>query len=187
VRLFNWLACLALAACGSVDPSMDAGADAGAAIVDAGPELTAFQQSLLTAHNSVRANAMPVPSPLLFSVEWSATAQALAEDWAARCDFVHRDPNDLGENLSASTREQSTTEVVNGWASERTDYTYATNTCRVGRACGHYTQIVWRSSVRVGCAQQRCTTGSPFGAGGTWYLFVCNYDPPGNFIGQKPY
>lgn len=186
----KWFCCLVFTACGSASSSVDAGEDAGAAVVvDAGPSLTAFEEAVLTAHDGVRANAMPVPSPALPAVHWSSRAQALAEDWAARCDFQHRDPNSLGENLSAGTQDPSATSVVNDWASERTDYTYATNTCRVGQACGHYTQIVWRSSVGVGCAKQRCTTGSPFGNfnGGVWFFFVCNYDPAGNFIGQKPY
>ena len=178
-----WLA-VALTGCGGVASAPDAGDDAG--VVDAGPTLTAFQQELLSAHDAVRANAMPVPSPALPAMHWSASAQALAEDWAARCNFMHRDPNSLGENLYAGTQEPVPTTVVNGWAAESADYTYGTNSCALGKACGHYTQIVWRSSVGLGCAQQRCTTGSPFG-NGTWYFFVCDYDPPGNYIGQKPY
>ena len=175
-----WL--LALTACGGAS-SPDGGSYAG---VDAGPSLTAFQQALLSAHDAVRANAVPAPSPALPEMHWSASAQALAEDWAARCNFMHRDPNSLGENLYAGTQEASPTSVVNDWASESADYTYATNSCALGKACGHYTQIVWRSSVGLGCAQQKCTTGSPFG-NGTWYFFVCDYDPAGNYIGQKPY
>ncbi len=117
---------------------------------------------------------------------WSETAAALAADWAARCEFKHRDPNTLGENLSAGTGERSITSVVNDWASEERDYTYSTNACAAGKQCGHYTQIIWRSSVGVGCAIARCTTGSPFGSG-AWSFIVCNYEPAGNFIGQKPY
>lgn len=45
-------------------------------------------------------------------------------------------------------------------------------------ACGHYTQLVWRSTKRVGCAKVIC-------AGNV--IIVCNYDPPGNFLGQEPY
>ncbi|PKI53176.1 hypothetical protein CRG98_026437 [Punica granatum] len=54
--------------------------------------------------------------------------------------------------------------------------------CRLvhsGKVCGHYTQVVWRNSVRLGCAKIRCITGGTF--------IGCNYDPPGNFIGQQPY
>lgn len=148
--------------------------------------LTTWEQDVLATHNQVRANAMPTPSPALPVMSWSATAATQARDWASRCNFQHRNPNTLGENLFASTNERTGAAVVNDWASEVADYTYASNSCRLGKACGHYTQIVWRSSVGLGCAQQRCTTGSPFG-GGTWFLVVCNYDPAGNFTGQKPY
>ena len=42
---------------------------------------------------------------------------------------------------------------------------------------GHYTQMIWDTSVRVGCGQATSTTG---------YLYVtCNYDPPGNYRGQS--
>ncbi|PZR10803.1 MAG: hypothetical protein DI536_19200 [Archangium gephyra] len=177
-------ACLAFAGCGEAPRD---GGDAGT-LGDAGMQagLTPYQQSAVDAHNVERANAMPAPSPALPLVSWSASAASLAEDWARRCVFEHRDPSDLGENLHASSREPTITEVIQGWAAEKSDYTYTTNTCRVGKQCGHYTQVVWRSSVGIGCATQRCTTGSPFGSG-TWFLVVCNYDPPGNFIGQKPY
>lgn len=171
-----------LGGCGVTPSAPDAGQDAGAAAAG----LSAFQQALITAHDAIRANAMPAPTPALSAMQWSASAQALAEDWAARCNFMHRDPNSLGENLSAATQEQTPTAVVNDWASEKADYTWATDTCRSGRQCGHYTQVVWRSSIRLGCAQQRCTTGSPFGSG-AWFFFVCDYDPAGNFVGQKPY
>ena len=176
----TWLWLLVLAGCGGAATATDAG------VVDAGPELTVFQEAVVAAHNSVRANVMPAPGTPLPPMRWSTSAQALAEDWAARCTFEHRDPNTLGENLSASTRELNASGVVSDWASESADYTYSTNTCRLGQACGHYTQIVWRTSVGVGCAQQRCTTNSPFGSG-TWFFFVCDYDPAGNYIGQKPY
>ncbi|MGV3620912.1 MAG: CAP domain-containing protein [Archangium sp.] len=178
-------ACLAFVACGEAVP--ETGGDAGTQM-DAGRQtgLTPYQQAAVDAHNVERANAMPAPSPALAPVTWSASAAALAEDWARRCEFEHRDDNELGENLHANTREPTITEVVEGWAGEESDFTYASNTCRAGKQCGHYTQIVWRSSVGIGCATQRCTTGSPFGSG-VWYLVVCNYDPAGNYVGQKPY
>jgi hypothetical protein len=72
------------------------------------------------------------------------------------------------------------------WAAEAPDYDYATNTCKAGQVCGHYTQIVWRSTTAVGCAFRTCTTGSPFGSG-SWDFWVCDYAPPGNYVGQRPY
>ncbi|KAJ6759314.1 hypothetical protein OIU74_025899 [Salix koriyanagi] len=46
--------------------------------------------------------------------------------------------------------------------------------------CGHYTQIVWRETKRIGCARVDCF-------GGRGVFMTCNYDPPGNYIGEKPY
>lgn len=151
-----------------------------------GSTLTAEQQEWVTAHNAVRAAAMPGPSPALANVGWNTVAATQAADWASRCDFNHRNPNTLGENLFAATSSRTPTAVVTSWANEKNDYTYSTNTCALGKQCGHYTQIVWRSSVGIGCATQQCTTGSPFGSG-TWFLTVCNYAPAGNFTGQRPY
>jgi pathogenesis-related protein 1 len=48
--------------------------------------------------------------------------------------------------------------------------------------CGHYTQVVWRNTQRVGCGYSTCQS-----QGYTFEIWVCNYDPPGNFIGQTPY
>ncbi|CAA6657659.1 unnamed protein product [Spirodela intermedia] len=39
--------------------------------------------------------------------------------------------------------------------------------------------MVWRNSVRVGCARVRCGNGS--------FFVTCNYDPPGNVGGKRPY
>jgi hypothetical protein len=72
------------------------------------------------------------------------------------------------------------------WAAEAPNYDYATNTCAAGQVCGHYTQLVWRATTQVGCATVQCTTGSPFG-GGNWTFTVCDYSPPGNYVGQRPY
>ncbi|RIA05030.1 hypothetical protein BRARA_K00635 [Brassica rapa] len=46
-------------------------------------------------------------------------------------------------------------------------------------SCGHYTQVVWRGSARVGCGKGMCANGAS--------IIVCNYDPVGNYIGTKPY
>jgi hypothetical protein len=78
-------------------------------------------------------------------------------------------------------------EVVQAWASEAADYDYASNSCAPGKVCGHYTQLVWRNSTLVGCAYARCTQNSPFDGVPTWDFWVCDYSPPGNWIGQRPY
>jgi pathogenesis-related protein 1 len=148
--------------------------------------------AFVAAHDAARAAAQPTPSPLLPSVGWSGAAAQAAASWAARCNWGH-DPSlrseGYGQNLYASTIEPAPADAVASWVSEAPDYDYASNTCAAGKVCGHYTQVVWRGSTGLGCATQRCTTGSPFGAtaGGTWWNVVCDYVPPGNWVGQRPY
>jgi pathogenesis-related protein 1 len=182
----RWLCVVALgaAACGAPAGS-DAGTDGGEA-TDAGSN-PAEVQAWLDAHNTERANAMPVPSPALSPYGWSETVAATARSWADGCRFVHNTAASYGENLFASSGGNATpAQIVNDWASEKANYTYSTNSCAAGKACGHYTQVVWRGTTSIGCASKVCTTGSPFGSG-AWQLVVCDYDPPGNFVGQKPY
>ncbi|TTR36200.1 Cysteine-rich secretory protein LCCL domain-containing 2 [Bagarius yarrelli] len=57
-----------------------------------------------------------------------------------------------------------------------------------GPMCTHYTQLVWATTNRVGCAVHVCSSMNVWGE--TWenavYL-VCNYSPKGNWIGEAPY
>jgi uncharacterized protein YkwD len=187
--LKRWLCAVALsaAACGApMGPGSDGGSDGGETS-DAGSN-PAEVQAWLDAHNAERANAMPVPSPALSPYTWSETVAATARAWADGCRFVHNTASGYGENLFAATANSNVTPagVVSDWASEKANYTYASNSCAVGKSCGHYTQVVWRSTMTIGCAMKLCTSGSPFGSG-NWLLVVCDYDPPGNFVGQKPY
>ena len=46
------------------------------------------------------------------------------------------------------------------------------------QSCGHYTQVVWANTLSVGCGVAVCPTGT---------IVVCNYAPPGNYVGEKPY
>jgi len=150
-----------------------------------------LEAELLAAHNQVRANAKPTPRPALPPLTWSPEAAKVAQAWANQCHFEHN-PNrgPYGENIAAAAPPGSKTDAqaVQDWASEAAHYTYSSNRCAPGQVCGHYTQLVWRHTTQVGCATALCTKNSPFGAQlPTWQLWVCDYSPPGNYVGQKPY
>jgi hypothetical protein len=153
------------------------------------PLTAAERDALVVEHDSVRAAAQPAPDPPLSALAWSDAAAGVAQGWADGCAYGHNPGRGaLGENIAASTPPGSLSapEVVALWADEAASYDYASNAC--SDVCGHYTQIVWRTTLRIGCGKATCPAGtSPFGNGQAWDLWVCDYDPPGNVAGQRPY
>ena len=134
-----------------------------------------LQKDTLALHNSVRARLKVAP------LVWSDRLAARAQDWAdtliKRGQFIHRPNSSYGENLFEITGALATAaRVVNAWAAESQNYDYRSNRCR--GVCGHYTQIVWRDTKEIGCGLARA---------GRREVWVCNYDPPGNWTGQRPY
>lgn len=131
---------------------------------------------LLDRHNYWR-EEVNVP-PLQWSEELASSALEWASELKKKCQFKHSDTNN-GENLwKGTTNAYPTSDVVDSWASEKADYKYQKNKCQPGKVCGHYTQIVWKTTMKVGCAKMTCDGMT------TW---ICQYDPPGNWIGEKPY
>ena len=163
------------------------GAVAGACGNPGRPALAdADKQPFVDAHNAVRAGAAPAPVPALAPLAWSDDDARVAQAWSERCVFEHSH-GALGENLAFFSgpdgADGSTPpDVVTLWGDEAPSYDYATNACAAGAQCGHYTQIVWRGTTSFGCGAAKCTIDG--GAGTYW---VCNYDPPGNVVGEKPY
>jgi pathogenesis-related protein 1 len=132
-------------------------------------------RDMLAIHSAVRAHVGVAP------LAWSDRLAARSQDWAdtllARKQFVHRPNSTYGENLFEIAGATATPEqVVNAWAAESRNYDYSSNRCR--GVCGHYTQIVWRDTKEVGCAVAR-------GVGRE--VWVCDYDPPGNWVGKRPH
>jgi uncharacterized protein YkwD len=134
-----------------------------------------LERAMLAGHNQLRARVGVAP------LEWSEKLAAVAQQWAnrliARREFAHRRGGLYGENLYAITGGRAASAmVISAWAAEAADYDIQSNHCR--GVCGHYTQMVWADTKRVGCAVAR---------GGGREVWVCNYDPPGNWVGQRPY
>jgi hypothetical protein len=140
---------------------------------------------MTAAHNAARAAVKPAADPPLPPDAWSSTVAASAQAFADKCVFEDTGPP-YGSNAFAGTGSYTPAEVVASWVSEDAHYDYATNTCAVGQMCGHYTQVVWRGSTEIGCGMANCTINSPFGRG-PWQLWICNYNPPGNYVGESPY
>lgn len=132
---------------------------------------------LLDAHNRYRAE-VGVP-PLAWSAEIAASAQAWADEQAATGRWQHSRGR-YGENLWMGTAGAfSQTQMVQSWGDEKQHFVYGTMPdVTTGGVVGHYTQMVWRNSTQVGCGLA--------GNADVEYL-VCQYDPRGNYRGEKPY
>ena len=114
-------------------------------------------------------------------LHWSPALARHAQVWADRlakrgCALEHRRDDGYGENLYWSSATSTASAVVAEWAAEAKHYDHRKNSCK--GVCGHYTQMVWSTTRALGCGTARC---------GTAEIWVCNYDPPGNFVGQAPY
>ena len=134
-----------------------------------------LSRDMVAAHNAVRATVGTSP------LRWSEQLAKVAQEWADRLmasgEFAHSHNPKFGENLyEISGASADSAIVVKAWADEVHGYEYRSNSCH--GVCGHYTQIVWNDTKEVGCAVAR---------GGKREVWVCEYDPPGNWVGRKPY
>lgn len=132
-------------------------------------------QDYLESHNAARAQVGVGP------MEWDDTVAAFAENYAngriGDCELEHSN-GEYGENLFKGS-QGTAADAVELWVGENQHYDYSSNSCEQGRECRHYTQVVWRNSVKLGCARVTRNTGE--------VLITCNYSPRGNYVGERPY
>jgi pathogenesis-related protein 1 len=159
-----------LAGCAGAPPAASAGAQTRMKPADV--------RAILAHHNSVRADVGVGP------LRWDDGLASYAQQWADQlaasgCRLRHRRADAYGENLYQGTAGHYTAvDAARAWASEQTLYGGGAITETNYRGIGHYTQMVWRDTAKVGCGEALCR--------GT-LLVACNYDPPGNTLGRKPY
>jgi hypothetical protein len=140
-----------------------------------------FPTRILAAHNAVRARAGQ--PPLVWDPALGQAAAAYAQQMAFTGVFAHSNRQarrGTGENLWMGTRGAFSLEtMVSNWASEGRVFQRGVfpAVSRTGNweDVGHYTQIVWPTTTRVGCA----IASTPR----TDYL-VCRYSPAGNIDGR---
>ncbi|CDS43758.1 cysteine rich secretory protein LCCL [Echinococcus multilocularis] len=150
------------------------------------------RKDLLHYHNHKRANVKPSATNMLEMV-YSLKLERLADKWVKKCIYEH--PNstqypeyrDYGQNLVLFGGEsRNLVQMAAKWWEEVKDFSYERNKCAPRKVCHHYIQMVWSTSNELGCAVKRCDHLRP-----DWpppvYLLACQYKPPGNYMGIKPY
>ena len=148
----------------------DAAAAEPAAAGRAAPRGDAAQG--VDAHNRLRAKHCAAP------LSWSAKLADVAQRWANAlrdrgCMFGHSGGS-FGENLAAGTiGTLDPAAVVQMWYDEISQYRFPDG--GFSMKTGHFTQVVWRGSRRVGCGHSQCKGMD---------ILVCEYDPAGNWEGQ---
>jgi uncharacterized protein YkwD len=171
-RLPLLLLCL-LCACAGSKRSKSSDADDASSDGSSGDEPEgADLDRILDAHNDYRKKHCAPP------LEWSDDLADTAQRWADKlkkrgCGFSHSD-SPYGENLAAGTEgtmgAERATEI---WYEEKQHHNFRSG--NFSMRAGHFTQLVWVGSERLGCGTTRCNGKQ---------IWVCNYDPPGNVQGQ---
>jgi len=143
------------------------------------PTDPSFISAALSKANSIR-RAYAAPE-----LEWSAPLAAVALNKSNGCILNHAGP--YGENaylwwtVPADTRPdfvQRVNSAFDAWVSQKERDAYRNGDLLGG---GHFTQMVWKASRRMGCAFStiQCTNNPDQ----EWW-FYCDFDPAGNVIGD---
>lgn len=130
-------------------------------------ETSSLKQEALAAHNILRAAYHAPP------LSWDNKLARYAASYASHCQF-HHSGSPYGENLSKGY--PTVTDAIYGWYSENRLYSYRHPGFSL--QTGHFTQLVWRSTNKLGCGYAEChdSRGRP------WGYLVCEYYPHGNVL-----
>ena len=133
---------------------------------------------LFEAHNECRDN-LNLPN-----LEWCSKLANKSLKWAKKlkrkdhCLHNHSSKKyrkNIGENIAwCKGYTMTSREVANLWISEKKYFDFESRKCKeIIDSCGHYTQMIWRDTKKVGCATVKC---------GDEQVWVCQYQPAGNLL-----
>ncbi|RZF35085.1 hypothetical protein LSTR_LSTR009677 [Laodelphax striatellus] len=139
------------------------------------------------------------PAQNMQEMSWDDELAKTAQNYANQCVFKHnKDRGEgVGENLFIkmyggphTEREHNFTEAIMSWYDEHVHYKYKTvaqedfHVRDLRTQTGHYTQVVWANTNKVGCG---FASYSKTEEQRDELIYVCNYAPAGNFLGEYPY
>uniref|UniRef100_A0A671ER64 Cysteine rich secretory protein 3 n=1 Tax=Rhinolophus ferrumequinum TaxID=59479 RepID=A0A671ER64_RHIFE len=142
------------------------------------------QREIVNKHNDLRRAVSP-PASNMLKMKWDSQAAANAQEWANKCLYKHSTDRKIGtsscgENLFMSSHPTSWSYAIQSWYDENRDFIYGVGPKNPEAVVGHYTQVAWYSSFRVGCGIAHCP-----GENKLQYYYVCQYCPAGNIISRE--
>lgn len=144
-------------------------------------QLKPDEQTLLHLHNQARAH-VGVP-PLEWDSQLAAQAASYGPELARTGRLAHssrKGRETSRENLLQALPGTPAEKMIAVWTAERQHFVPGIfpDVSRTGNWAdvGHYTQMVWPATTRVGCAIHR--------GGGQFDWLICRYAPPGNQDGK---
>jgi len=136
---------------------------------------------------------------------WDEELEAIAQRWADQCTFEHDerrsrtmlDGTGIGQNLYISSDsseidqdglDAAVDSIVQDWYNEVGVFDSSNiNPFAFSQATGHYTQLVWAETDKLGCANVYFNDTSHPSLPIYKYLVVCNYAIGGNILGSSIY
>lgn len=162
--------------------------------------------TILDVHNNYRAKiargeerrGSPGPQPPAANMKimvWDEELSRIAQRHADQCTFAHdcsscRKTDRFGVGQNLYIYKQTQRKPDNDWEKAVTDWydeveifsNKHVEPFKFSTPTGHYTQVVWADTDKVGCGATSYRDGKWFAT-----LYTCNYGPNGNFIRGQMY
>ncbi|XP_071626351.1 venom allergen 3-like isoform X1 [Temnothorax longispinosus] len=132
------------------------------------------------------------PAVSMPDLTWDNELEKIAQRWANQCNFNHDkcrnvDRFAVGQNIAQKSSTGGNNFPVESFVQMWYDEVDKFDKNKVSKYefdpnTGHYTQVVWADTKKVGCGQISYKSN-----GWNTKYVVCNYGPSGNWIGQKIY
>ncbi|KAK0413575.1 hypothetical protein QR680_006878 [Steinernema hermaphroditum] len=160
----------------------------------------ATRKAVLDRHNQLRSSSalgrekdgrsghFAPPAKNMYKLEYDCELERMAQNWANRCVYQHSGQN-VGENIfkSSSTAQDDSfvLQATDLWWNElaekgvsRVSPNYKFTRFLASTFVGHYTQMAWARTTKIGCGHARCPTMN---------FVVCNYSEQGNWLDEQIY
>ncbi|KAJ5620069.1 SCP-like extracellular protein [Penicillium lagena] len=151
------------------------------------PTTNSYQSDVLYNHNIHRSNHS---AP---SVSWDNELEQTAHTLAARCVYQHDTSiggfaygQNIGYGVTADQVGQMITNLMYNDEMEYFAELYGEANPSMANfdSWGHFSQIVWKDTTKVGCSTVMCKSLGNVDSSDALPFTVCNYSPPGNYAGQ---